>query len=493
MRKKIFFILVLFSISSFSQSGFAKTDIEFLLDLSGSMRKVADGETQIETARQALAKALANIQGDTQTALRVYGHRVEQTNKAESCKDTELVVPFAADNHATIKSKMAALEPKGFTPIAYSLEQSKNDFSLTREAKKVIILLSDGEETCDGDPIAVLKKLKEEGFELVVHAIGFNVDAKTREQLEAIADFTGGKYFDAQGASQLSEALKEATQEAVLIEKEKTTYGEAIRGGDSYETAVALPLNKELKLDHHQKAKEYDYFYVDLEAGQEASVTLKTLEVGVHIGRDGQTSEGGAPYGGMQFHNNERKKLRSEVLIAAKHGSKIFNISIPEAQRYYLLIGNDYESQHKDHVTFQVAVTTKGDLGSDQDAGDQIQNAMPILPGRYEKNHLGGADKEDTFSFSAKKGETFRLGLIPNEDINVYFQIVVWDDFKQQLAKFWSKTQNSGLKSEPFSIPEDGTYFFQVGVSAGHEDAAKSYTLIFERVEEKATNENTSN
>lgn len=459
----------------------AKTDIEFLLDLSGSMRKVADGETQIDSARKALLKTVEGIPADTFVAVRAYGHRVAQTDKDASCRDTELLVPFAPLEPAALKARIQSLTPIGYTPIAYSLEEAKGDFAAEREAEKVIILLSDGEETCGGDPVAVLKKLQEAGFKVVVHTVGFNVDAATRQQLQAIAQAGAGKYFDARGAEGLNKALGEATQESLLLEKEKTTYGQAIRGGNSYETAVALPLNVELKLDHHQQQSDYDYFYADLQTAQQLTIELHTLEQGINL-QGGQLTENRRPYAGLQLHGGARNELQKINIIGDPHVGKTIEFVAPTADRYYLLVGSVYSAMHKDHVTFKAVSVAKGDLESDKDAGATIQEAMPILVGRYAMNYLGGGDEHDVFRFEAKKDEVYFVGLIPNEELNSYFKLEIFDSYKQRLL-LQSSGVNQGLKSQSFAIPADGTYYLDLSFGVGQRSLV-AYTLELARVSE---------
>lgn len=486
----VFVFLVIFLLST---SVYSKTDIEFIVDLSGSMRKASGGETQIETARKALIKTLSGIPADTFIALRVYGHRVEQTNKAESCKDTELTVPFGKGNKEQLKSKIEALKPKGYTPIALSLEKSKGDFSVEREADKVIILLSDGEETCGGDPVAVLKKLKEEGFKVVVHTVGFNVDEKTRKQLQDISSFTGGKYFDAKGADQLTKSLEEATQVSLVLDKEKKTYGNEIRGGNSYETAVVLEYDKEYKLDHHQKKKDYDYFYVDLAPGQELAIQMNTLEKGVNL-RGEKPVENAMPYGGLELHGAERTKIKGDVIIGSAHTMKKVIFSAQKEGKYYILVGNTYDDQNKDHFTFKLTSAVKGDLGESKDAGADPKVAMKITPGRYEKNYLGGGDVSDYFSITAKKGDKYFVGVIPNDNFkDAYFTIFWINEYKQKLLNTYSK-YGEGMKTDVLTLPDDGTYYLQIGLS-GTKKTAGSYTLDLKKVEDSppATSESPSN
>ena len=459
----------------------AKTNIQYIVDFSGSMKKVSEGETQIAIAKKALIQSLENIPSEIKTALRVYGHRVEQTNKTESCKDSEVVAPFSNQNVAAIRGKVAGLNPKGYTPIAYSLEQSQHDFPVEDEAKKVIILLSDGEETCGGDPVAVLKKLKSQGFEVVVHTIGFNVDAKTRGQLQAIAKETGGDYFDANGVNQLNKALKDATQQSYVVEKEKSTYGEAIQGGNSYETAVVLPVNKELTLNHHQKKNDYDYFALDLKTIDDVTIEIHTLEKGVQI-REGKVKENLSPYMGFEFHGDKRNRLYYNS-VSGKHQYKTYKLTPDHDGRYYILIGNNYGNQHKDHSSFKITKVTKDDLGSGKDAGTNDATAINIDgPGRFVA-HMGGSDQKDTFVINAKSGEKYTVGVIPKDDVGSYFYLKVYDEFKQPLLKANSKTANSGFKSGELTIEEDGKLFLELSLNYGTQKTLAAYTLVVKKAE----------
>lgn len=440
----------------------AASDLEFVIDLSGSMNKQDQGEAQIESARRAFKQALEKIPAETHVGLRLYGHRIEQANKAESCKDSELVVPIKAMDRAALIRAVEAPTPKGYTPIAHSLELAAQDFATEREAEKTIILLSDGEETCDGDPVAVMQSLKDKGFRLTVHVIGFNVDAKTRAQLEGIASVTGGKYFAARGASGLSQALEAATETSVVIEKQKTTYGNAIRGGDSYETAQPIKLDQELKLDHHQKAKEYDYFFLDLKKGQELKLRLQTLEKGISI-RDDGVQENDNPYAGVELHGADRNHLKTLTVIGTRHGLQENIVFIKEDGRYYILVGTGYSGMHKDHSTFTLSVTSRGDLGSEQDAGEDMGGALPIELKRYEGNYLGDADREDMYRFSARQGDQLFVGIIPAAEFDTYFTIRITDDYKQPVFSA-SSSSNAGIKSNPFTIPADGTYYLKIGL-----------------------------
>ena len=73
---------------------------------------------------------------------------------------------------------------------------------------RVIVLVSDGKETCQGDPVVAARALAAKG--ITVHTVGFIVDTAARGQLQAIARATGGTYFDAPVGPELPDTLKQA-------------------------------------------------------------------------------------------------------------------------------------------------------------------------------------------------------------------------------------------------------------------------------------------
>ena len=75
----------------------------------------------------------------------------------------------------------------------------------------VIVLVTDGEETCEGDPEAVIAALRDKGFEISLNIVGFAIDdAELAEQFEAWAELGGGRYLGARDQGGLSEAIEQA-------------------------------------------------------------------------------------------------------------------------------------------------------------------------------------------------------------------------------------------------------------------------------------------
>jgi hypothetical protein len=186
----------------------ADRSILLIMDASGSMNaKLPNGETRMAVAQRAVKGVASFIPAEAQLSLRLYGAQSPKDEK--NCQDTNLAVPFgpAGSSGAAITATVDAALAQGYTPIAYSLEQAANDFAADAK-ERVIVLVSDGKETCEGDPLVAAKALAGRG--ITVHTVGFIVDTAARGQLQAIAKATGGTYFDAPVGPELPETLKSA-------------------------------------------------------------------------------------------------------------------------------------------------------------------------------------------------------------------------------------------------------------------------------------------
>jgi Ca-activated chloride channel homolog len=178
-----------------------------VMDLSDSMSaKVPSGQTRVEIARNAVEEVVKVFPPEGKLALRVYGS--ETPSAQMDCRDTRLLVPFAAagENKQAIVEAIYAVRPRGMTPIGFALEQSRQDFSIDDD-DRVIVVVSDGRETCDANPCATASKLAAEGF--VIHAVGLVVDRNAALQLKCLATVSGGTYVDVPNAIELPDKLKE--------------------------------------------------------------------------------------------------------------------------------------------------------------------------------------------------------------------------------------------------------------------------------------------
>lgn len=215
------FVAILVAVIGLSLPGLASelqpTNIEIILDASASMTGSVAGGVKFDVARQAIAQLLQLLPSSYNVGLRVYGHRYGTDDTARSCQDTELLVrltPLTQESRTAINQRLTTIVSKGMTPIAYVLEQAANDFA-TATGKNIIILVSDGEETCNGDPLAKADWIAGLGIGLKAYVIGF--DVSSYQQLQGIAQRTGGLYYNATNAIELGQMLQRAAWESTSV------------------------------------------------------------------------------------------------------------------------------------------------------------------------------------------------------------------------------------------------------------------------------------
>ena len=174
-----------------------------VLDASGSMWGQIDGKPKLEIARESLRTVLQAVPGDQEIGLMAYGHR-----EKGSCTDIELVVPPAAGTANAIASAADSLKFLGKTPLTAAVKQAAEALKYT-EDKARVILITDGLETCKGDPCALGTELKASGVDFTADVVGFGLTAEEGRQVACLADNTGGKYIQASDAEALQAALAE--------------------------------------------------------------------------------------------------------------------------------------------------------------------------------------------------------------------------------------------------------------------------------------------
>ena len=180
-----------------------------ILDGSGSMwGQLADGTHKVTAAKEVLDDFVSGDLEGYDLALRAYGHR-----RKGDCRDSELVVPFGPPEEAIAHVRAFAqdLNPLGKTPISYSLRQALDDFG---DRSGQIILISDGIETCDEDPCALVQAWQSRDVAIKVHVVGLGLDDETRPAMQCIADAAGTTYRDAADAATLAASLEDIQEES---------------------------------------------------------------------------------------------------------------------------------------------------------------------------------------------------------------------------------------------------------------------------------------
>lgn len=176
----------------------------FIIDFSGSMAAEAVSKAAAREAMlAAIKRALEENESEVSVGVRIYGHRYGQNDRTKSCQDTELIVPFGGAIAERVIDPLRGLEARGFSPIAFALNQAMSDLKNPTSSDSVL-LLSDGLDTCGGDPIAVLRRLKKAGVSVRVDTIGLQTSEKASQLLAQIAELTGGQFAEIKSLESLS-------------------------------------------------------------------------------------------------------------------------------------------------------------------------------------------------------------------------------------------------------------------------------------------------
>ncbi len=186
-------------------------DAMIVFDASGSMAgSLAEGIgakiRRIDEVRKALARALPRVMHFRRIGLITYG-----PGSYRQC-NVELDLRPIPDAAQPIMDKVNALNPSGKTPLTAAVEQAAEVLDF-RAKPGVVVLLTDGEETCDGAPCDLGKRLAAEGVQLTVNVIGFRMTsfwtgAQSALDVKCLAEGTGGLYITAENQEELVEAFE---------------------------------------------------------------------------------------------------------------------------------------------------------------------------------------------------------------------------------------------------------------------------------------------
>ncbi len=191
-------------------------NIFFIFDSSGSMAGQVTGGRKIDIAKKAMKRYIDGLSVKINSGLMVYGHKGNNTasGKAVSCAGIETLYPLGKVDKEDFKLKIDSFEPTGWTPIADSFDKTQAEFSGKEEEVNRLVLVSDGIETCGGDPCSVAKQLKQTGINPIIDVVGFDVDETARTQLSCIAQVTGGQYFDVHTAEEFDDVFEKLGENA---------------------------------------------------------------------------------------------------------------------------------------------------------------------------------------------------------------------------------------------------------------------------------------
>lgn len=158
---------------------FQESNLMILLDASGSMAgaKLYSAKKTIIT----LTDELKNTK--TRVGLMAFN---------SGCTPAKLLIDPNNTDIVKVKKTIESIQSGGSTPLAVSIREAGR--VINRSGKKTrLIVISDGGESCGGDPISEAKKL----YNTTIDVIGFDVDSATEGSLSNIVSTGKGRYYSA--------------------------------------------------------------------------------------------------------------------------------------------------------------------------------------------------------------------------------------------------------------------------------------------------------
>jgi hypothetical protein len=225
-------------VSKLARPSKTSKNLEIILDASGSMKTPLGKKTRWTTAHDVLQQVLATLPPDFNVGLRIYGHR-ESSRSPKTCTDSQLVVPIQKLDQRAVLGAAEAVKPKGETPLVYSVLQSPDD--LKAVGGGTVIVITDGEESCHGDPVKAAAQLKTSGLDITLNIVGFTLTGKAvQQQLGRFAQATGGHFYAADSGPALARALQIAAVDRFPYTVTDAT-GKEVAAGEAGAGAEQLP------------------------------------------------------------------------------------------------------------------------------------------------------------------------------------------------------------------------------------------------------------
>ncbi|VVA43782.1 conserved hypothetical protein [Candidatus Roizmanbacteria bacterium] len=204
--------------SNLTNSTAKKHNVLIILDASGSM-SLGGTPNRMEIAKQAIRSYVSKASVNTQIGLMIYGHKGSNSpnDKPASCVSAETISSIGTVNSQTIDGQLSAVSPVGWTPMGFALKQATSAFAGKDGENNEIILLTDGEESCNSNPAGEALTLKSSAQNIKINVIGFAVDSKAQTQLNQISTSGGGTFATANDLNELDRKFNELYENGLKL------------------------------------------------------------------------------------------------------------------------------------------------------------------------------------------------------------------------------------------------------------------------------------
>lgn len=193
-------------------------DAMLVFDGSASMDEIGletGANTRIVEARQAIQRAMPGIAPFRRVGLLIYGPGPEG-----ACHNLDLRFGPISDAAGPVIAAVESLRPDGLTPLTEAVRLAAEALDY-RNRDGVVVLVTDGNETCGGRPCELARALTASARNLTIHVVGFRASAdyfawNNPEQdpqssttvARCLSDESGGLFVSTETVDELVAALK---------------------------------------------------------------------------------------------------------------------------------------------------------------------------------------------------------------------------------------------------------------------------------------------
>lgn len=170
-----------------------------LFHLPGGGMPQNQGPTRLQAAQKASTKVVRELPSDVDVGLVVL----------ENCPRASNLGFYPGSRRSQLYQRINSLQPRNGTPLADGVEQAGQMVDGVG-APAVIVVVSDGEDSCHRDPCAVARSLKARKPRLTINVVDIVGDGYAN----CLAQRTGGKILTPKSGLAFESTIKQATGEA---------------------------------------------------------------------------------------------------------------------------------------------------------------------------------------------------------------------------------------------------------------------------------------
>ncbi|MGJ4787325.1 vWA domain-containing protein [Leptospira koniambonensis] len=169
--------------------GQPETSKLFILDASGSMNEYLGIYQKVHLAKKYVRHYVDKLPEETEVGFIAYGNRLP------GCQSSRLYQPLEKGNRPGFQNKLFGLTPSGATPLAESIRIA-GDYIVRRKSPTDLILVTDGIESCYGNPEKELQVLQQKGVNFKMHIFGLGLKPDEKRIMQSLAKTGNGKYYN---------------------------------------------------------------------------------------------------------------------------------------------------------------------------------------------------------------------------------------------------------------------------------------------------------